>query len=189
MKRICTLFAAIAMATSYCFASASSSLVTVPGSAAAPKEIGAPAPTTAPALPPAEPLVIRAADIKIPLGASGQTIGLDQLATMKAADLEKMTGKKMGFLRRMEFQLAQRKLRHSINADGTVSNKRLAMMASKEVDGETGFHIGGFALGFFLGLIGVLIAYLINDEKKRNRVKWSWIGLGVIVVIVILASI
>jgi hypothetical protein len=105
---------------------------------------------------------------------------------MKVADLEKMTGKKMSFLRRVEFKLAQRKLRHSINADGTLNNKKVAMMANQTMDGETGFHIGGFALGLFLCLIGVLIAYLIDDSKKSNRVKWSWIGAGVFVVIVLL---
>jgi hypothetical protein len=35
----------------------------------------------------------------------------------------------------------------------------------------------------------VLIAYLINDEKHANRVKWAWIGLAVIVVIVLIAVI
>ena len=43
-------------------------------------------------------------------------------------------------------------------------------------------HLGGFALGFFIGLIGVLIAYIIEDDYKRNRVKWAWIGWGVFVV-------
>jgi hypothetical protein len=38
-------------------------------------------------------------------------------------------------------------------------------------------------LGFLLGLIGVLIAYLIKDDKKRNRVKWAWLGLLAWVVI------
>jgi hypothetical protein len=40
-----------------------------------------------------------------------------------------------------------------------------------------------FALGFLLGLIGLLIAYLINDDYKHNRVKWAWIGFGIVVVL------
>ncbi len=31
---------------------------------------------------------------------------------------------------------------------------------------------GGFALGFFLGLIGVLIAYLTSDNKDFLRSTW-----------------
>jgi hypothetical protein len=104
---------------------------------------------------------------------------------MKVGDYEKMTGKKMSWFHRLEFKMMQKKLRKSISADGSVNNKKLAMLA-REGDGTTGFHAGGFFLGFLLGLIGVLIAYLINDEKKSNRVKWAWIGWGVWVVLILL---
>jgi len=194
MKRLFTLSLAMAVAIGFC--SASSSVVVAPGANAAPRQIVAPAPSVAPAVTAAAPAgtaagpaALKAADIRIPLGNTGKTVNLQELATMKASDLETMTGKKMGLLRRVEFKLAQKKLRRSINADGTINNKKLAMLASKDMDGDTGFHIGGFALGFLLGLIGVLIAYLINDEKKHNRVKWAWIGLAVIVVIVIAVSV
>ena len=176
------------MAVSFSFAS-SSLVITAPASTAAPREIVAVAPTVAPAVVAAAPAAVKASEILIPLGNTGKTVNLQDLSTMNTADLEKMTGKKMGFFHRMEFKLAQKKLRRSINADGTLNNKKLAMLASKDMDGDTGFHIGGFALGFLLGLIGVLIAYLINDEKKHNRVKWAWIGLAVIVVIVIIATV
>ena len=66
--------------------------------------------------------------------------------------------------------------------------KRIEKYFNKAAEGGGGFHIGGFALGFLLGLIGVLIAYLINDDKKKERVKWSWIGCLVLVVILLLAS-
>ena len=86
----------------------------------------------------------------------------------------------------MEFKVAQKKLRHTINGDGTVNEKRAALFA-REMDGTSGFHLGGFALGFLLLPIGVLIAYLINDDKKANRVKWAWIGLaaGVLIWVVV----
>lgn len=156
MKRLFTLSLAIVMAFNICSAS------------------------TAPV-----PSPRKASDIMIPLGNSGQTVSLQELATMKVADLEKRSGRKMGLLSRLEFKLAQKKLRHSINADGTINNKKLAATASKFYDGETGFHAGGFFLGFLLGVIGVIIAYLINDEKKHNRVKWAWIGWAVWVVLLI----
>lgn len=198
MKRLSALL--LAMVTAIGFCSASSSVIVVPGANPAPREIVATAPsviaaapeattvpavTTAPDATAAAPAAFKAADINIPLGNTGKTVNLQELAAMKASDLETMTGKKMNLLRRLEFKLAQKKLRRSINADGTINNKKLAMLASRDMDGETGFHIGGFALGFLLGLIGVLIAYLINDEKKHNRVKWAWIGLACIVVIIV----
>jgi hypothetical protein len=120
--------------------------------------------------------------------AKGKVISFQDLAYIKVADYEKITGKKMSLFKKMEFKLSQRKLRNSINADGTFSNKRMEKMFKDEMSGTTGFHLGGFALGLFLSLIGVLIAYLINDEKKSNRVKWAWIGAAVNLVLILLFS-
>jgi len=130
---------------------------------------------------------MKASEIILPLGATGKYINLAELSEIKVADYEKLAGKKMRWIDRIGFKLAQRQLRNSINADGTVNSKRLAKLASRK-DGETGFHVGGFALGFLLGLIGVLIAYLINDDKKSNRVKWAWIGVGVLLVLILLTA-
>ncbi|HEY0678905.1 MAG TPA: hypothetical protein VGD17_11505 [Chitinophagaceae bacterium] len=122
-----------------------------------------------------KPTPLKASDVRIPI-ANGKVITLQELADMKATDYAKLTGKKMKFFDRVGFKIAQKKLRSSINEDGTINSKKLQKNLSK-ADGSTGFHLGGFALGFFLGLIGVLIAYLLNDEYKTNRVKWAWLGL------------
>jgi hypothetical protein len=103
--------------------------------------------TTIPAPAPA----MKASEVRIPVGNTGKFVTLQELATINIADLEKLTGKKMGLLHRLEFKLAQKKLRRSINADGTINNRKLAMLAQKDMDGTTGFHLGGFALGFLLG--------------------------------------
>ena len=98
---------------------------------------------------------------------------------MKVGEYEQFTGKKMSFFKKVHFKIAQKKLRQSINADGTIRNKKMERMFNTGMDGTTGFHLGGAALGLFLFVIGVLIAYLIDDEKKANRVKWAWIGAAV----------
>ncbi len=160
MKRILTLAIACAFAVS-CFAA---SIVVNPSPA--------PAPATA----------VKASDIMLPVG-TGKFISLQQLADMKATDYERLSGKKMGWLERLEFKLGQKKLRNSINEDGTVNNKKLEKMAANHGDGENGFHLGGFALGFFLGLIGVIIAAVIKDEKRKARLRWALIGWLVFIVI------
>ena len=131
----------------------------------------------------AELPALKADQVFIPIGKTGQKISWAQLATISLADLQALTGKKMNFIQRMNFTIAQSKIRKSIAADGTIKNKNIQKMFARGGSGETGFHVGGFALGFLLGLIGVLIAYLIRDDYKRNRVKWSWIGWGVWVVL------
>lgn len=118
---------------------------------------------------------LKASEILIPIG-NGHVISVLDLSEMSIREVETLRGKKMKMADRIAFKAAQHKLRQSINYDGTLSLK-MTKKLKKAGSGETGFHIGGFALGFLLGLIGVLIAYLINDDFKRNRVKWSWLGL------------
>ena len=134
--------------------------------------------------PPKTMAPLKASDVRIPIGKTGKTVSLLELSTMKVDDIEHLTGEKMGWLKRMEFKLALKKLRHSIKPDGTVDSKSLARLGRPGYyDDDGSFHIGGFALGFFVGLIGVLIAYLINDDYHHRRVKWAWIGFGCFIVL------
>lgn len=129
---------------------------------------------------------INAKEILVPIGKTDKTISLFDLSRISASDLQKISGREMNFMERLSLKLAQEKLRNSISEDGDINTKKLAKFFHKR-GGETGFHVGGFALGFLLGLIGVLIAYIINDDYKSNRVKWAWIGWGVFVVIYLIA--
>ena len=129
---------------------------------------------------------LKASEIYFPLGKSGELISLQDLSVIKIKEFETLTGKKMKFFDKVGFKLSQNKLRNSINLDGTFSRKKVEKYFRKMADGTTGFHSGGFFLGLLVGLIGVIIAYIIKDEKKKNRVKWAWIGWGVWVVIALI---
>lgn len=120
----------------------------------------------------------KAADIFVPVGTTGQRISLLNLSQIDVKSFEALTGRHLRFFDKIGFKLAQSDLRKSIHRDGTIDAKKLNRFMS-DGDHSTGFHIGGFALGFFVGLVGVLIAYLIRDDYKRNRVKWAWIGFGI----------
>lgn len=135
--------------------------------------------------PVSKPEPVRASEVYIPL-ANGKQISMQELAEIRPADFAKFSGKKMTFFDRLGFKVAQKKLRSSINPDGTFNSKKLEKNFRKMADGGGGFHLGGFALGFFLGLIGVLIAYLLNDDLKQSRVKWAWLGLAAGVVFYLL---
>jgi hypothetical protein len=129
---------------------------------------------------PKEP-TLNAAEVFFPVGNTGKQISLLELSQISVKDFETLTGKKLNFLDRIGFKKAQKKVRNQIAPDGTITSKKFERYIKKA--GETGFHLGGFALGFFVGLIGVLIAYLIKDDYKSNRVKWAWIGFGIAVVL------
>ena len=129
----------------------------------------------------------KASELFIPIGTTGQKISLMELSQINQTDLQTFTGRKMGIMEKIAFKAAQKELKNNINPDGTF-NKRFAKKLEKRSEGTTGFHAGGFFLGFLLGPIGVLIAYLIKDDKKRNRVKWAWIGWGAWVAIIIIIA-
>ena len=130
---------------------------------------------------------LKASEVYITVGKNGEKISLLDLSRMKIKDLQQLTGKKMKFADKIGFTIAQKKLRARINNDGTFSQKTIQKFFKRAGDGSSGFHLGGFALGFLLGLIGVLIAYLLNDDKKSSRVKWAWLGLliGVVVYLIV----
>jgi hypothetical protein len=128
----------------------------------------------------------KATEIFIPVGKSGARISLMDLSQVKVKEFEILSGQKMKFTDKVGFKLAQRELRNSINNDGTLNGKKLNKLANKMAAGTGDFNIGGFALGFFLGIIGVLIAYIISDDKKAVRTKWAWIGFGIALIIYLL---
>lgn len=133
-----------------------------------------------------KPAPVKASEIYLPLGKTGELISLMDLSRMKIKEYQQLTGKKMKLFEKIGFKAAQKQLRNSINRDGTFNSKKMERYLKKSSMIGEGFHIGGFALGFLLGLIGVLIAYLINDDLKSTRVKWAWIGLAAWIVILLL---
>lgn len=126
----------------------------------------------------------KATEIYIPIGKNMQ-ISLMDLSIIKVKDYEQISGKHMNFFQKLTFKAGQKKLRNSISEDGAITNKKLLKAMASDGDHSTGFHIGGFALGFLLGIIGVLLAYVIGGEEdvKKNRAKWAWIGFGMYVVV------
>ncbi|MEJ7913905.1 MAG: hypothetical protein WKF70_12175 [Chitinophagaceae bacterium] len=130
-----------------------------------------------------------AASIFISIGKTGAQISLMDLSQIRVSEFEMLSGKKMRFTDKVGFKIAQRELRNSINDDGTLNSKRLNKLADKMAAGTGDFNIGGFALGFFLLIIGVLIAYVISDDNKAARTKWAWIGLAAALVLYLLFAV
>lgn len=129
---------------------------------------------------------IYASDIMIPLGETGTKVSLLDISQFTIKEAELVRGEKMKFAEKLAFKVAQRKLNQYINPDGSLNDRKLEKKL-KRADDSGGFHAGGFFLGLLLGLIGLIIALLINDDKKKSRVRWALIGWGVWIAIVLLA--
>jgi len=125
---------------------------------------------------------LKATEVYVPIGKTGQFISLMELSQIKVKDYEALTGKKMKFLDKVNFRLGQRELKKSINHDGTFSNKRVEKYFNKAALGGA-FSLSGLALGLFLSLIGVLIAYLITTGDKKGRITWAWIGAAISLIV------
>ena len=84
----------------------------------------------------------KASDVYLPVGSTGQKISLLDLSKIDVKAFETLSGRHLNFFDRLGFKLAQKKLRKSINADGTIDNKKLNKFLA-EGDHSTGFHLGG----------------------------------------------
>ncbi len=128
------------------------------------------------------PKLVNANTIIIPLP-NGNAISLNKLSRISRSDLEEQCGNKINFLQRIACKKTQSILKHSISEDGSITNEKLNKAFTDE---NYPFHGGGFALGVFLGIIGVFIAYFINDDKKKARFKWANIGFLVHLLIILI---
>ena len=137
---------------------------------------------------PENPARTNANQILVPIGKNGEKVSLYDLSRMKVKDLEAITGEKMKLTSKIGFMLSQKQLRSSIRSDGTITNQKLNKALEKENDSSY-FHLGGFALGFLLSIIGVLIAYLLKGENRHARVKWAWIGFVASLVIWLIVAV
>ena len=116
------------------------------------------------------PVAMPAAKPKTEHKISAQEItAMKEFVTLSPKQYGELRGKKLSLVEKVEFKIVQKKLKKQLSYyDG---------------DGSEGFNFGGFALGFFLGLIGALLSFI---SKDRNFRKWAWIGFGSWVVLLLI---
>ncbi len=89
-------------------------------------------------------------------------------------EYEELAGRHLGLGERLAFKMAKKNV------------KRQLKHAEEETEG---FNLGGFALGFFGSVIGLLLAYLLSQDANFRR--WAWwgfrVGLLIIGVIILIA--
>ncbi len=87
--------------------------------------------------------------------------------SLSPGEYGKWRGKKLNLVEKISFKLTQYRM-------------KLQLRNSRNGESE-GVNWGALALGFFLGPLGVLGAYVFSG--KRNFIKWAWIGCGILLVL------
>ena len=107
-----------------------------------------------------------------------------QFLTLTPHSYYKLVGTKMSLKERLALKFAQQNIRkeiknNTIDENATINYK---MAVGGE---ESSFNFGGFILGFFLGLIGVGLAYIFSNDKGFIRSTWKGFGAWVILLLVL----
>lgn len=123
-----------------------------------------------------------ASELMIPLFKTGKYISVEDFMKLTPKTYKRIIGKKMSLKERMHLAVGKSYLKKAIKRDGTVNTNKLRIF------GKWQWHWGGFLLGFFLSLIGVIITLFINDDYKWDRfwsaVRGALFALAIISIIV-----
>ena len=98
-------------------------------------------------------------------------LAMKQFVSLTPGQYGTIRGKKLSFFEKIEFKICQKKLRRKL------------------ADNSSGFNAGGFFLGFLLGLLGIILAYIFS--RDRNFRKWAlygWLSWVAIILIIVAAS-
>ncbi len=103
-------------------------------------------------------------------------------AALTPAKFSEITGQKMTLTQKVALKIVQREVKKELKKGHDVNMTEVAKRAA-----GGSFNWGAAALGFFLGLIGVLIVYLAFKNDKEVARKSAWIGFAVWVAIVLVS--
>jgi hypothetical protein len=117
-----------------------------------------------------------------PSSNSATTLSLkaSEFVKLNTNDYSRLTGKKMSFFDRISFRILKMRMKHDLrkNPDLVIADY-LAPKSTK----NNKFKLNGIWLivGILFGPIGILLAYLTNQEK--NKVKSAWLGFGIVILL------
>lgn len=110
-----------------------------------------------------------ASEIKMPLFNTGKFISVEDFMKLTRATYKEIAGKKMRLKERVGLALGKKSLKKIISKDGTVNMEKMEKMKERGLFGSWQWHWGGFALGFFLSILGPIVALFFNDDYKWDR--------------------
>ncbi|HTM91355.1 MAG TPA: hypothetical protein VL095_02980 [Flavisolibacter sp.] len=127
----------------------------------------------------------KANEVMIPLVGTSKLISLADYLNLTPQAYKQLTGKKLKLGQKIDLGVSKHFIKKMIRKDGTVD---VQQMKKKGFFSGWQWHWGGFALGFFFSLLGVIATLFFNDDYKWDRFWtalhtsiWLWL-IAVIVV-------
>lgn len=109
------------------------------------------------------------------------SISIKDILELKKSDFEHLIGAKPSFKQKMALKMLQQNLRNEVKKNGLNPYEKVNF--SIQIDEMTiGFYPAAFMLGLFLGLFGVIGAYIFSKDK--NFIRWTWRGCFVWIAII-----
>jgi hypothetical protein len=112
------------------------------------------------------------------------SISVKSFLSLSAKDIYEGTGKKLSFKEKMGLKIAQKELKAQVKKN-QIDENAIVELDKQMGYGESSFNLGGFLLGFFLGLIGVGLAHIFSDDKDLRRSSWKGLGAWIILLLVL----
>jgi hypothetical protein len=104
--------------------------------------------------------------------------------SLSPKDIYSGTGKKLSFKEKMGLKIAQKEIKTQVKSN-QIDENSIVELDKQMGYGESSFNIGGFLLGFILGLIGVGLAHIFSDDKDFRRSSWKGLGAWIILLLVL----
>lgn len=126
-------------------------------------------------------------DVKVNLDlypVKSNSMSVKTFLSLSPKDIYAATGNKLSFKEKMGLKIAQKELKNKVK-ENQIDENTIVELDKQMGYGESSFNLGGFLLGFFLGLIGVGLAHIFSDDKDFRRSSWKGLGVWVILLLVL----
>ena len=115
-------------------------------------------------------------EIMIPIGDGTFVISLNDYIQLSPKVYREITGQKLTFKERIKLKLTQAMLKKAIRNKTFVDKEDFF---KRGLFDPWSWHWGGFALGFFFSLLGVVVALFINDDYRHDRIMTALCAAGI----------
>ena len=110
-------------------------------------------------------------------------MSVENFLKLSKSDLKELNGGSITFKERLVFKQLQSELRKEVKLEKIKSSDLINIESLAEERGSQ-FKIGGFILGFLLGLIGVALAHIFSQDKGFRRSSWQGLGAWIILLLI-----